>query len=146
MRHCAPKMLGIVCLALMGWHGDPGAARAISLDQAGEIKLGARAYTGVRIGTEHTTLSITNNPVSGRQTRRNVTFPSSPAWHVRQHRFFLESEFDHNLQRLVAERVGPFKLFEYLPFKLRLRISADSIPALWRRKTHRRVQGVESRA
>jgi hypothetical protein len=72
----------------------------------------------VRIGSEDTTINIDTAP-SGRQTHRNITFPVSSAGHVRQNRFFLEAELDHDLQRLLHERVGPLLLIDRLPFKLR---------------------------
>src|SRR5262245_41225044 len=75
-------------------------ARALTLDDQGEIKLGLRAYTAVRIGTEK--IGGDSNPLN---------YPSSPAGHVRQHRYFLQLDFDHDLTRLAHEGWGPARLF-----------------------------------
>jgi hypothetical protein len=119
MGRRAAKRLGAVCLVLLAGLGREGTARAVNLDKDGEIRLGARLYSAVRIGTEDTTINITTEPTSGRQTHRNVTFPVSSSGHVRQNRFFLETELDHDLLRLVRERVGPLLLIDRLPFRLR---------------------------
>jgi hypothetical protein len=80
--------------------GTVPTARAIPLDDRGEIKLGLRAYTAVRIGTEK--LGGSDDPLS---------YPSSPAGHVRQHRYFLQLDFDHDVSRLAQEGWGPARLF-----------------------------------
>ncbi len=90
---------------------------AAPIDSDGEIQLGLRAYTAVRIGTEDTNAQILSDGV--RQTARNVTFPVSTAGALRQHRVFTEVELKHNITRLWNEGFGPFALLNKLPFKMR---------------------------
>jgi hypothetical protein len=128
---------GIVCLIVAACAGTASLARAASLDEDGEIRLGVRAYTGLRIGSEDTDKNIqfaTNQDGSivvdqrrdgtlsfgvPRQSIRSLTFPVSSAGHVRQHRYFVEAELDHDLTRLYKEGFGPFALFNRLPFEMR---------------------------
>ncbi len=85
--------LGLVTLAARsGW--------ALVLDDRGEMRLGMRAYNSVRIGTE--TMGGSDDP---------LTFPRSGAGHVRQHRYFLELKFDHDLRRLATTTKGAAWLF-----------------------------------
>ncbi|TMA94579.1 MAG: hypothetical protein E6J77_03390 [Deltaproteobacteria bacterium] len=81
----------------------PLAAQALSLDDRGEIRLGLRAYTAARIGTEQEGGS--DNPLS---------FPASAPGHVHQHRYFLEVKFDHDMTRLVTGGRGLARLFAWL--------------------------------
>ena len=90
---------------------------AAQLDSKGEIRLGLRTYTAVRIGTEDTDAQILSDGV--RQVARNVTFPVSSAGSLRQHRVFAEIEIRHDLTRLLREGFGPLALFKMLPFKIR---------------------------
>jgi hypothetical protein len=46
-----------------------------------------------------------------------LTFPVSPAGHLRQQRSYVEAELDHNLSRLLQEGFGPLTLLNDLPFK-----------------------------
>jgi hypothetical protein len=78
-------------------------ARAITLDDRGEMKLGLRAYTAVRIGTQR--LGGSTDPLN---------YPSSPSGHVRQNRYFLQLDFDHDLTRLAQTGWGPARLFGLL--------------------------------
>src|SRR5580765_5230020 len=78
-------------------------ARAIPLDDRGDIKFGLRAYTSVRIGTEK--IGGEDNPLN---------YPSSAAGHVRQHRYFLQLDFDHDLSRIAQTSWGPARLFGLL--------------------------------
>jgi hypothetical protein len=64
------------------------------------MKLGLRAYTAVRIGTEK---------IGGETDPLN--YPGSPPGHVRQHRYFLQLDFDHDLTRLAQTGWGPARLF-----------------------------------
>src|SRR2546422_3703038 len=73
----------------------PASAPAVVLDDRGEMRLGLRAYTAVRIGTEK--MGGDDNP---------LTFPGSAAGHVRQHRYFLELKLDHDLRRLATTGWG----------------------------------------
>ena len=71
-------------------------ASALPLDDRGEIKLGMRAYTAVRVGTQ--AIGDSDNPLN---------WPNSGAGHVRQHRYFLQLDFDHDLTRLAQTGWGP---------------------------------------
>ncbi len=99
-RHPRVALLGLTALAVVT---AARSARAIPLDDRGEITLGMRAYTAVRIGTER---------IGGGTDPLN--WPTSPAGHVRQHRYFLQLDFDHNLTRLAQTSWGPARLFGLL--------------------------------
>ena len=87
----------------------PSLARAVVLDDRGEMRLGMRAYTAVRIGTEK--MGGEDNP---------LTFPESETGHVRQHRYFLELKLDHDIRRLATTTKGAAWLFGWFdPNKLR---------------------------
>ena len=75
-------------------------ASAILLDDRGELKLSLRAYTAVRIGTQE--IGGTENPLN---------YPGSAAGHVRQHRYFLQLDFDHELTRIARDGWGPIRTF-----------------------------------
>lgn len=97
----------------------PNTSAAIPLDKDGDLKFGLRTYVNARAGTEDTeegTPQIFNNKVF-RTT--GGTFPPSAAGHLRQNRFFLETELTHNLDRLVKQAVGPFGLLNDLPFRVK---------------------------
>jgi Protein of unknown function (DUF1302) len=97
-----------------------GAARAASLDAEGDITLGVRSYTAARVGSQNTNISIINGtPTHNRQTFRSLTFPVSPAGHLRQSRYFLEAELKQNMDRLVKEGFGPLSLLNELPVRVR---------------------------
>lgn len=91
--------LTVVCLQLPAF--------GVTLDQNGEIKLGSRVYTAARIGTEDTD--------SGDIDESAQTFPYSPAGHLRQHRTFIEAEFDHNLMGLAERGFAPLAFLKDLP-------------------------------
>jgi hypothetical protein len=112
MVRAAQRAWGIVCVAGGSLLVYCTASSAISLDKEGDIKLGVRTYVNVRIGTEAT--DSTENLVS-----KSDTFPFSGAAHLRQNRAFIEAELDHDLSRLVKERVGPLALINYLPFRIK---------------------------
>src|SRR5438445_2452589 len=78
-------------------------ARAITLDDRGEMRLLMRAYTDVRLGTEREGGS--DDPLS---------FPRSAAGHVRQHRYFLELKLDHDIKRLATTGTGLARAFGWL--------------------------------
>src|SRR6266852_2240526 len=78
-------------------------ARALTLDDRGEMRLGFRAYTAVRIGTEK--MGGQDDP---------LTFPNSAAGHLRQHRYFLELKFDHDVRRLAKTAYGLAGLFDWI--------------------------------
>ena len=81
----------------------PRPAPALVLDDRGEMRLGMRTYTAVRIGTEK--MGGEDDP---------LTFPSSAAGHVRQHRYFLELKLDHDIRRLAKTGWGIARLFGWL--------------------------------
>jgi len=78
-------------------------AGAVVMDDRGEMRLGLRAYTSVRIGTEQ--IGGKDNPLA---------FPDSAPGHVRQNRFFLELKLDHDVRRLAKTSYGIGWLFNWL--------------------------------
>jgi hypothetical protein len=120
------------CLATIALLCGAAAAHGAALDQKGEIKLGVRTYTAARIGSEDTNVVICNQvggkticggsnggaPPPAGQVYRSLTFPVSAAGHLRQNRFYVEAELDHNLTRLLEEGFGPLALVNDLPFRL----------------------------
>jgi hypothetical protein len=95
-------------------------ARGAALDEEGELTLGVRTYTAARVGSQDTDISIIyGTPTGNRQTFRSLTFPVSAAGHLRQNRFFAETELRHNLDRLIRDGFGPLGLLHDLPFRLR---------------------------
>jgi hypothetical protein len=105
---------GLVLMAAMA--APP--VRAASLDEAGDIKLGVRAYTAARVATQDTNIQLIQG-APGRITTRSLTFPVSATGHLRQSRTFVEATLDHDLDRLVKEGFGPLVLLQSLPFRLR---------------------------
>src|SRR5262245_22693697 len=81
----------------------PLTTHALVLDDRGEMRLGMRAYTAVRIGTEE--MGGEDNP---------LVFPGSAAGHVRQHRYFLELKLDHDIRRLAKTGWGVARVFDWL--------------------------------
>ena len=65
------------------------AAQALTLDDRGEMRLGMRAYSNVRINAE-----------AQRGTDDPLSFPRSGLGHLRQHRYFMQLKFDHDLKRI----------------------------------------------
>jgi hypothetical protein len=90
---------GVAALAVV----LPRPAYALVLDDRGEMRLGLRAYTSVRIGTEQ--MGGEDNP---------LTFPSSAPGHVRQNRYFLEVKLDHDIRRLAKNTWGLARLFGWI--------------------------------
>ena len=115
------SLVAAFCIAASYWLVAHQVA-AFPVDEKGEIKIGLRAYTAVRMGTEQTDIRITKeneaDPTS-RTVFRSLSFPVSTSFSVRQHRVFTEVNLKHDLTRLVREGFGPFKLLHYLPFKIR---------------------------
>src|SRR5215470_16005290 len=119
MTRLGSRLGGIVCLvigaACTGWVSS---AYAISLDEEGELKLGVRVYSAVRVGSEDTDIDLVPIPNTRSMFQtRSLTFPVSPAGHVRQLRDFIEAEFDHDILRLAEKGVGPLNLLDDLPFQ-----------------------------
>ena len=120
-HRCLFSALASLCLA--------GVAHGAALDEKGEINLGVRAYTAARIGTQNTDITICNlvngqticggsnggAPPPARVVRKSLTFPVSPAGHMRQQRSYVEAELDHNLARLLNEGFGPLTLLNDVP-------------------------------
>jgi len=105
---------GVAAACLVLWRIPCG---AVPLDKEGDIKLGVRTYVNARIGTNQTdqTGSYTPGTVDFIRSR---TFPNSASGHLRQNRYFVEAELDHDVSRLVKEGVGPLALINLLPFKI----------------------------
>jgi hypothetical protein len=102
MRLALRVRLALCALAVVCWKLP---AFGVALDTEGDIKLGARVYTAARLGTEHT--DIPN------------TFPYSPAGHLRQHRTFIEAEFDHDLIALASrDGFAPLSFLKELPIEV----------------------------
>src|SRR3989442_8210656 len=78
-------------------------ARALTLDDRGEMRLGLRAHTAAPIGTEK--MGGSDDPLS---------FPNSAAGHLRQHRYFLELKLDPDVRRLAKTGHGPPPPFHLL--------------------------------
>lgn len=110
--------LGGVCLSAAALIGIASLAQAANLDERGDIKLGVRTYVNARVGTTNTDIRIRED-AQGNQTYRRLTFPVSASGHLRQNRFFVEAELDHDLRRLMREGFGPLELLNNLPFKIR---------------------------
>jgi len=96
-------------------------AWALKIDDRGEMRLGLRAYTSVRLGTEH--MGGSDNP---------LTFPDSGVAHVRQNRYFLEIKFDHDITRIGTTGTGFAWLFGWmnpslLKYSLQYRGEGESI-------------------
>ena len=95
----------------------PRIASGYQLDKDGTIKFGLRTYVNARIGTEKTdkTLLVDNlgTPAAVR-TLETQSFPESAAGHLRQNRFFIEAELDHDLRKLMAAGFGPLALLDDL--------------------------------
>jgi hypothetical protein len=90
----------------------PQSASALTLDERNEMRLGMRAYTAARIGTEE--VGSEDNPLN---------YPHSEQGHLRQHRYFLELKFDHDIKRLGTTTKGLAWLLGWMdPSKLRYSI------------------------
>ena len=93
-------MAGLALLALF----RPTPTAALVLDDRGEMRLGMRAYTAVRIGTEK----------MGEEDTDPLSWPGSGTGHVRQHRYFLELKLDHDIRRLGTTTKGPAWLLGWI--------------------------------
>ncbi len=79
----------------------PRVGWAYSLDAKNEMKLSARAYTAVRVGVEDI----------GAQDSNPLNYPSSGVGHVRQNRYFLQLDYDHDITRIANTGWGAARLF-----------------------------------
>jgi photosystem II stability/assembly factor-like uncharacterized protein len=104
----------------------PSPASPFTIDRDGDAKIGLRAYTAVRVGTEAFdtgTRAVATHFVNGVRRRERFafgdgSFPRTGAGNLRQHRFFLEIELNHKLTRLMETTNGPVGLFRRLPFSV----------------------------
>lgn len=97
------RVRGVLGAASLGVLLFGGIASAIPIDDRGEMRFGLRAYTALRIGTE--TIGDDDNPLN---------FPGSGAGHIRQHRYFLQLDFDHDIKRLAKSSWGIALPFRWL--------------------------------
>ena len=84
-RSCRP-VPGLLVLTLLLAAATP--LRALDLDDTGAMRLGLRAYTDVRFGTQQ---------IGDADTTQRYYFPGSGAGHLRQHRYFLQLDLEHDL-------------------------------------------------
>ncbi|MBX3026598.1 hypothetical protein KF840_16960 [bacterium] len=110
--------LGRILLAVAASMVAAARAHGAALDQEGDIRLGLRAYTAARVGTQDTNIQLIEQ-APGRITQRSLTFPVSATGHLRQSRSFVEATLEHDLDRLLKEGFGPLALLQTLPFSLR---------------------------
>src|SRR5438876_10579754 len=78
-------------------------ARALTLADRSERRLGLRAYTAARIGTEK--MGGSDSPLS---------VPTSAAGHIRQHRYCLGLKLDPDVRRLAKTGYGRARLFDWI--------------------------------
>ena len=112
---------GIACVVALSiiacWRP---AAWGYYLDKEDTIKFGLRSYVNARIGTEQMGSLIVPDSLTNPQnvTVKSNSFPQSPAGHLRQNRFFIDAELEHDVTRLIREGFGPLQLLNDLPFKV----------------------------
>lgn len=110
MMRVTVRLWGFVCL--FAWMmAVPSESWGYPLDKDGSIKLGVRTYVSGRVGTEHTDATISDS-------FKSLTFPVSADGHLRQNRYFIEAEFDHDLVPLLKRGFGPLALLNDLPFDI----------------------------
>jgi hypothetical protein len=113
---------GTVCLVILslilGWRVP---ALAYNLDKDGTIRLGVRTYVNARVGAEKTDKGVFVDQIGGENVEvlRGWTFPESAAGHLRQNRFFIETELKHDVTKLMREGFGPLALLNHMPFRVR---------------------------
>jgi len=78
-------------------------ARALDLDDTGALRLAMRAYNAVRVGTEE--IGGNDNP---------FYFPGSGVGHVRQHRYFLQLDLEHDLRAYTQSGFGIARALDWL--------------------------------
>ena len=141
MRWFGLRAWGCVCVAALLICWSHPTAWSYYLDSDGTMKLGVRAYVNARIGTQKNSKTIFNrlqfDPGSNGQpadpttlspsditqygqtiTLESKTFPDSPAGHLRQNRFFIEAELNHDVTKLMKDGFGPLAILNHLPFKV----------------------------
>jgi hypothetical protein len=97
---------------------------AIQLDQEGDMKLGVRTYVNARVATEDTNNGLAPGVKQGGVevgTESTLlgggTFPRSEGGHLRQNRFFIEVELNHDLTRVVKQFIKMKHLAYHLTFR-----------------------------
>jgi len=96
-------------------------ANALFLDNRNEMRLGMRTYTAFRISTDQ--MGGEKDPLS---------FPDSGVGRMRQNRYFLQLDFDHDLTRLMRTGAGfarPFSLMDLdvLRYSLQFRAEGEGL-------------------
>jgi hypothetical protein len=94
MARRALSGFGQECSSLAICRSGAGTAHRAALGERGDTWLGLRTDSAARIRSRNTDMEIGHR--SGR-TLRSLTFAVSPADHLRQNRFHVEAELDHNL-------------------------------------------------
>ena len=107
------RVAGVVIGSLLLWRTQ---APGIPLDKDETLKFEARTYVNARVGTEST---HNGPPDTADNTLSKGTFPFSAGGHLRQNRFFIEAELNHDLSRMLKSGAGPLSLLNDLPLKLR---------------------------
>ena len=107
------RILAVASLLVWRTQGD-----AIQLDKEGDMKLGVRTYLNARVGTEdtHNGPGPEHNLTEGSLLGVG-TFPRSEAGHLRQNRFFIEAELNHDLSRWVKQFIKMKHLAYHLTFR-----------------------------
>jgi hypothetical protein len=92
-----------VLLALATLLAVANPSGAIDLDDSGALRLAMRAYNALRVGTEE--IGGNDNP---------FYFPGSGVGHVRQHRYFLQLDLEHDLKSYAETGRGFARAFDWL--------------------------------
>jgi len=101
-RGCpVPALLAVACLL-----GAATPLRAFELDDNGAMRLGLRAYTAVRFGTQQ---------IGGEEP---YYFQPSGTGHLRQHRYFLQLDLEHDLLSYARSGYGLARAFGWLDLDL----------------------------
>jgi hypothetical protein len=95
-KHAGQSVSHVLGVALI--LGTATGANALTLDGEGDVKLGLRTYTAVRVGTE----------AIGEQNE--FAYPRSPAGHLRQHRSFVQLDFSHDIADYARRGYGYTRL------------------------------------
>jgi hypothetical protein len=101
------RALAALLLAAAGMLAGGRPAQAIDLDREGALRLAMRAYTAVRFGTEE--VGGNDNP---------FYWPTSGVGHVRQHRYFLQLDLEHDLRKYMQSGYGLARALDFLDLDL----------------------------
>src|SRR5262245_9075601 len=105
-RSCRP-VPGLLVLALLLTAATP--LWALELDDSGAMRLGLRSYTSVRFGTQQ---------IGDADTSLRYNFPGSGAGHLRQHRYFLQLDLEHDLLSYTRSGWGLSRMFGWANLSL----------------------------